>query len=218
MADPLSDGGGGAEIPSTFGAKANAADEADDYEEGFVTWGQRKESILTEYQTDKTITIANLKNIDNVDRDAAAVEQQRASMPTSRERSRLDELENESADGQRQMLLLTCSEYTQHVRQLNALLTQAWESQERVKAVKLAIQNAKLLADATVLQFYPSMFVLVTDLLDNFGKLVFDRIKERGAGVDPKTGAQLPPLGKRFSHKQVSRFKWSLAEPAPDLI
>lgn len=70
--------------------------------------------------------------------------------------------------------------------------------------VKLAIQNAKLLADATVLQFYPSMFVLVTDLLDNFGKLVFDRIKERGAGTDPKTGAQLPPLGNRFSHKHVS--------------
>ena len=43
------------------------------------------------------------------------------------------------------------------------------------------------------------MFVLVTDLLDNFGKLVFDRIKERGAGIDPKTGQQLPALGKNFT-------------------
>ena len=123
---------------------------------------------------------------------------------TTGERGRLDELENSEAEGQRNLLLLTCSEYTQHVRQLNELLTEAWQAQERVKAVKLAIQNAKLLSDATVLQFYPSMFVLVTDLLDNFAKLVFDRIKERGAGLDPHTGAQLPPLGDRFSHKQVS--------------
>ena len=138
--DPLSGGGGGGGGADTFGAKpSEAAVEEDDYEEGFVSWGERREGGLTEYQTDKTITIANLKNIDNVD-DAAVAMQASASMPASRERSRLDELENTEAEGQRQMLLMTCSEYTAHVRQLNALLTQAWQQQERVKAVKLAIQ------------------------------------------------------------------------------
>jgi hypothetical protein len=208
LSDPLGEGdplnGGGGPVADTFGSNIVGEDEEENvYEEGFVPWAERREKVLSEYQTDKTITIANLKNIDNVD-DAAEAQQARATMPASRERSRLDELENSETEGQRQLLLLTCSEYTAHVRQLNSLLTQAWKTQERVKAVKLAIQNAKLLADATVLQFYPSMFVLVTDLLDNFGKLVFDRIHERGAGLDPKTGAQLPPLGKRFSHKQVS--------------
>ena len=43
-----------------------------------------------------------------------------------------------------------------------------------------------------------------TDLLDNFGALVFERIRERGAGFDPKTGTQRGPLGNKFSHKDVS--------------
>ena len=200
--DPLSEAAGSVPLPDTFGG-AGAAASFPGYEEGFTPWAERRDLILTEYQTDKSITIANLKNIDNTD-DAAEAMAASASVPQSRERGRLDELENSEAEGQRNLLLLTCSEYTQHVRQLNELLTEAWQAQERVKAVKLAIQNAKLLSDATVLQFYPSMFVLVTDLLDNFAKLVFDRIKERGAGLDPHTGAQLPPLGDRFSHKQVS--------------
>ena len=197
-ADPLSQMAA-VPLPDTFGASAAPSD----YEEGFIPWADRRDNVLAEYQTDKTITIQNLKNIDNTD-DAAEAQQARATMPQSKARGRLDELENAEEEGQRQLLLLTCTEYTAHVRQLNQLLTEAWQAQERVKAVKLAIQNAKLLADATVLQFYPSMFVLVTDLLDNFGKLVFDRIKERGAGTDPQTGAQLPPLGNRFSYKQVS--------------
>jgi hypothetical protein len=202
-ADPLSQAAAPtAALPSTFGTdKAEA--RVEEVEEGFMSWAQRRDGILTEYQTDKTITIANLKNIDNTD-NAAEAQAARASMPQSRARGRLEELENAEQEDQRQMLLLNCAEYTQHIKQLNEMLTEAWKGQERVKAVKLAIQNAKLLADATVLQFYPSMFVLVTDLLDNFGRLVFDRIRERGAGVCPQTGAQLPPLGQRFSHKDVS--------------
>eukprot|EP01048_Picozoa_sp_COSAG05_P020867 COSAG05_NODE_3676_length_1913_cov_2.367144_2_plen_393_part_00 len=201
VADPLSMAASSAQLLPTFGASKEESFQ--DYEEGFVSWAERRDAILTEYQTDKTITIANLKNIDNTD-DAAEAQAARATMPQSRARGRLEELENADEEDQRQMLLLNCAEYTQHIKQLNELLTEAWQGQERVKAVKLAIQNAKLLADATVLQFYPSMFVLVTDLLDNFGKLVFDRIRERGAGVCPQTGAQLPPLGQRFSHKSVS--------------
>ena len=204
LSDPLSAAAAEAAVggADTFGTITGSNDQ-DSYEEGFSSWASRRAAILADYQTDKMITIANLKNIDNTD-DAAAAMEQKASVPQSRERGRLDELENSETEGQRNLLLLTCTEYTSHVRQLNQMLTEAWEAQERVKAVKLAIQNAKLMSDATVLQFYPSMFVLVTDLLDNFGKLVFDRIKERGAGLDPHTGAQLPPLGNRFSHKHVS--------------
>lgn len=32
-------------------------------------------------------------------------------------------------------------------------------------------QCSKLLADISVIQFYPSKFVLITDILDNFGEL-----------------------------------------------
>ena len=36
-------------------------------------------------------------------------------------------------------------------------------------------QCAKLLADVSVIQFYPSKFVLVTDILDTFGEFVISR-------------------------------------------
>ncbi|RYG50090.1 hypothetical protein EON66_12210 [archaeon] len=39
------------------------------------------------------------------------------------------------------------------------------------------LQCAKMLGEHRVPQFYPSMFVMVTDILDTFGKLVFDRLK-----------------------------------------
>jgi hypothetical protein len=38
------------------------------------------------------------------------------------------------------------------------------------------IQSAKLLSSINVVQFYPSQFVLVTDILDTFGRLVYHRL------------------------------------------
>lgn len=59
---------------------------------------------------------------------------------------------------------------------------QAWDSEQRVKAFKIAIQCSKLLSDISVMQFYPSKFVLISDVLDNFGSLVFERLKNKSYG------------------------------------
>ena len=47
-------------------------------------------------------------------------------------------------------------------------------------------QCAKLLADVSVIQFYPSKFVLITDILDTFGHLVFDRILDKALSSQTK--------------------------------
>jgi len=40
-------------------------------------------------------------------------------------------------------------------------------------------QCAKMLSDTSVIKFYPSKFVLITELLDTFGRLVFERLRGR---------------------------------------
>lgn len=78
------------------------------------------------------------------------------------------------------MVRANARDYVNHMTDLNTELARAWNAEERVKALKMAIQCSKLLADSATPQFYPSMFVLVTEILDTFGRLVFERIKQKG--------------------------------------
>uniref|UniRef100_H9G5I8 VPS35 endosomal protein-sorting factor-like n=1 Tax=Anolis carolinensis TaxID=28377 RepID=H9G5I8_ANOCA len=73
---------------------------------------------------------------------------------------------------QKELLNLTQQDYTHRIEELNQSLKDAWASDQKVKALKIVIQCSKLLSDTTVIQFYPSKFVLITDILDTFGKYV----------------------------------------------
>ncbi|KAL1140217.1 hypothetical protein AAG570_000149 [Ranatra chinensis] len=71
---------------------------------------------------------------------------------------------------------LSQQEYMDSINKINQELVQAWHQDFRVKALKITIQCSKYLVDTSVIQFYPSKFVLITDILDMFGKLVYDRL------------------------------------------
>lgn len=113
-------------------------------------------------------------------------------------KTRLEQLDDFEDESVRQMFNLSQAEYVSQIEQLNNELVQAWNSDQRVKALKIAIQVkisymlkkylkflkvfltlqcAKLLVDTSAMSFYPSKYVLITDVLDIFGKLVFDRLK-----------------------------------------
>lgn len=97
---------------------------------------------------------------------------------------------------QRELLNLSQQDYANRIEELNQSLMEAWSSDQKVKALKIVIQVgkrlrksllcvqtfiithtdrcavlqcAKLLSDTSVIQFYPSKFVLITDILDTFG-------------------------------------------------
>jgi len=61
---------------------------------------------------------------------------------------------------------LSQTEYEAHVQKLSVDLDIAWRQDERVRSLKIVIQLAKLLSDTGYPQFYPSMFVLVTEVLE----------------------------------------------------
>uniref|UniRef100_A0AAQ5ZKD7 VPS35 endosomal protein-sorting factor-like n=1 Tax=Amphiprion ocellaris TaxID=80972 RepID=A0AAQ5ZKD7_AMPOC len=91
-------------------------------------------------------------------------------------RTRLEELDDLEEGSQRELLNLSQQDYANRIEELNQSLKEAWASDQKVKALKIVIQCSKLLSDTSVIQFYPSKFVLITDILDTFGRLVYDRI------------------------------------------
>lgn len=65
------------------------------------------------------------------------------------------------------------------LRELNQEISFAWLNAERVAALKTSIKVARLLSDTSVPHFYPTLFVLVTEVMDTVGRLVYDRIRNK---------------------------------------
>lgn len=82
-------------------------------------------------------------------------------------------------EGSQKKTYLSQIEYMAQIEQLSKELVTAWNTNQRVKALKIAIQCAKFLSDTDVLNFYPSKFVLVTEILDTFGNLVYERLHRK---------------------------------------
>lgn len=98
---------------------------------------------------------------------------------------RLEQLDQSDSSDLRQMLNLSQADYISKISDLQKALKAAWDSDQRVMSIRIAIQSAKLLADTSVVQFYPSKFVLITDILDSFGQLVFDRLMAKANSLLP---------------------------------
>lgn len=135
-----------------------------------TSWNSRRAIILNKYTTSEKLTIAtSFLGAENIVRNQSTVE---------KVKHRLEQLDD--FQDIHYMQNLNQQEYVEKIRQLNGELIAAWKTEQRVKSLKIAIQCSKLLSDASsVMQFYPSKFVLVTDILDIFGKLVYDRLKSK---------------------------------------
>jgi len=103
--------------------------------------------------------------------------------------SRLEELTaTEERTTAKAKSFLTQKEYIANIEDQHKRLKSAWDAGERVMALRIAIQCAIMLGDTSVPAFYPSMFVILTRLLDTFGELVFQGIKSKGVQMqDPIT-------------------------------
>jgi hypothetical protein len=135
------------------------------------SWNSRRAIILNRYTTSERLSIAtSFLGAENV------VKNQQTTVEKVRHRlEQLDDFQDLNF-----VQNLTQQEYMSKIQQLNTELVAAWKTDQRVKSLKIAIQCSKLLADpSSVMQFYPSKFVLITDILDIFGKLVYDRLKSK---------------------------------------
>ena len=141
------------------GQSSSAGDEAGEDEEGatsgevaaYVPWVVRKTQIVQKFTTTGTIQMPSF----------VSVEVAKASRGGNTLKARVDSIDD---GGEDEVSMVRCNarEYVTHMTELNEELIRAWNSEERVKALKMAIQCSKLLADSSTPQFYPSLFVLVT--------------------------------------------------------
>ncbi|XP_075481448.1 uncharacterized protein LOC142522176 isoform X1 [Primulina tabacum] len=70
-------------------------------------------------------------------------------------------------------------EYVSRLHALKNEIKQAWCADDRIKSLRLSIKVVRLLSDTCAVQCYPSLFVLVTDVIDMLGDLVWNRIKQK---------------------------------------
>ncbi|KAJ7305823.1 hypothetical protein JRQ81_010189, partial [Phrynocephalus forsythii] len=184
MVDPLSSVLDGTDPLSLFAATADplfattmeSARKKRDKEENltvgsdFEPWSSKRSEILARYTTNEKLSI-NLYMGSEKGRATPS-----GSAVSEKVRTRLEELDDLEEGSQKELLNLTQQDYTNRIEELNQSLKDAWTSDQKVKALKIVIQCSKLLSDTTVIQFYPSKFVLITDILDTFGRLVYERI------------------------------------------
>lgn len=151
------------------------------------SWASRRGAILSKYITSERLSITTIINGGEIIKTQLTV--------AEKVKHRLEQLDDFGEGSYQHSHDLTQQEYVSKIQGLNQELVQAWKTDQRVKALKIGygyfyckrcmqpkmiffrIQCSKLLADTAVMQFYPSKFVLITDILDIFGKLVYDRLR-----------------------------------------
>ncbi|XP_023947599.2 VPS35 endosomal protein-sorting factor-like isoform X2 [Bicyclus anynana] len=145
-------------------------------------WNAKRTAILNKYTTGEKLTIVSsflpggektlLRQVSNLN---------------EKVKNRLEQLDDFDESSVRKTMGLSQQEFVTKIHMLDDEIKKAWDTEQRVKAFKIAIQCSKLLSDINVMQFYPSKFVLISDVLGNFGALVYDRLKKKSFGnVDIK--------------------------------
>ncbi|KAH8294867.1 hypothetical protein KR018_003771, partial [Drosophila ironensis] len=185
-----------------FGQRSKINDgDAPEQKHNSLQWSARRLGILNRFTTNEKLSLSTSFLVLSGSSDGVNENIKMQTLVADKTKYRLEQLDNFDDGSMCHMMGLTQQEYIQRFEQLKQELNQSWHSDQRVKALKIAIQCAKMLADTTVLQFYPSQYVLITDILDVFGKLVYDRLRTKALG-SPGSSA-VPMEGERETARET---------------
>jgi len=140
-------------------------------------WTNYKMKILNQFTTNERMSLT-MTSIAKGDTVKEAGRNYQASV-SDKMKTRLGQLDDFEEGGFQEFKNLTQQEFINRIQELKQMLKEAWQTGQKVKALKITIQCAKLLNDTSVMQFYPSKFVIIADVLDSFGSLVFNRIMSK---------------------------------------
>lgn len=110
-------------------------------------------------------------------------------------RSRMDELESSKQDFD----VVTSGQFVEKMDVIKREMITKWDKEDKVGTLKIIIQCTKMLNDVFTPKFYTHKFLLISDILDNFAKLVYERVLKLSFGtknhvdfskINPTVGTQ----------------------------
>ncbi|KAK4373916.1 hypothetical protein RND71_004593 [Anisodus tanguticus] len=121
----------------------------------------------------------------------------------------LEELDDPQRFAEEGVKYMTLQEYVSRLTELKDEISCAWHANDRITSLNLSIKVAKLLADTSVLQLYPTLFVLATEILDMLGDMVWERITQKAQYTEDGTLVHLPVsfLPKRRTRSITDNFQ-----------
>ncbi|CAK9870815.1 unnamed protein product [Sphagnum jensenii] len=161
-------------MPKTRASRHSTKKTSEEFADSVASeWDLYKASIMQRFASTGTITVSTKKSV------MAA---------------HLEELEDPEKEAREETKIISQQEYVTRLRELNNDIAHAWLNNERVSALRLSIKVARLLMDTSVPQFYPTLFVLVTDVMDTVGNLVWIRIKKKAEIDDAGNSIAILPV------------------------
>ncbi|XP_050138630.1 uncharacterized protein LOC126614962 isoform X1 [Malus sylvestris] len=155
-------------------------------------WAFFKRSLMQRFPVSKTVLTYSMSDM---------IVKGRKTHEKSSTSMHLEELEDPEKFAEEGGKVITGQEYVSRLHELKAELTHAWHANDRVTSLKLSIKVARLLMDTSVLQCYPTLFAIATDILDILGDMVWERIKLKAEFTED--GTRIFSLPENFSASDI---------------
>ncbi|KAA8523649.1 hypothetical protein F0562_010072 [Nyssa sinensis] len=133
-------------------------------------WSSFRKFLMQRFSVSKMISISSMPDV--LTKSGKVHEKSSTS-------THLEELDNPEKFAEEGVKVISRQAYVSRLHELKDEITRAWHADDRVTSLKLSIKVARLLMDTSVLQFYPTLFVLATDVINMLGDLVWERIKRK---------------------------------------
>ncbi|XP_021852740.1 uncharacterized protein [Spinacia oleracea] len=145
-------------------------------------WTTFKRFLVQKFPPSKTVAVSSIANL--VIGSHKVYEKSNA---------HLDELDDPQGSAEEDVTFITQQEYTARLSDMKTDILSSWDAGDHFKSLKLSVKVARLLRDTDLLQFYPTLFTQVTDILDMLGDMVIERIKRKAEFTEDGTQIRALP-------------------------
>ncbi|KAL7130929.1 hypothetical protein ABFS83_13G165300 [Erythranthe nasuta] len=111
------------------------------------------------------------------------------------------ELDDQKMFEEEDVKVISQQECLSKLQELKDEINRSWSADDRVTSLRLSIKVARLLTETSVIQFYPTLFILATDIMDLLGDLVWNRIKRKAEFTEE--GGYICSLPDNFKESDI---------------